>query len=416
MPKKIKQTMVLLTPKVNKVKVTPKPRKRRNKTNLLNNNRNEEMVVMKHPAVPESVATSNKVAYSNALASKVANLALTKQEVSFLKCAFAAPDFTGIDVAGVPDQYNGLSLVKKHKSIIPYNFAPLFDYYFILAPVPGIAFFSTSVPVGGPILDTTTFIAFPYSDFGSLFGTVSTANANTVSKFRFVSNHFELVPTVNQMTWTGNIQVFTVPLALSQMTTLGDTNSSLSWVINGVQGLNSTNSTQYTAPFNLGCFGAAYNRNSTFDFSPIMEAVISVPPNLSYLSFGAFGTFLNANGIPGFDNNMDSLVIKVSGVSAAESSILKTWACVEYQVLPGSGLYEYMTLSPCYSEQTLRLYREIISSLPVAVTFLDNANFWTRVLDIIKRVSGSLSVVPGPYGLIAGGINAAATGIETLVI
>jgi hypothetical protein len=411
MPKKIKQVTVMLTPKVNKVKVTPKPRKRRNKTNLLNNNRNEDTVFMKHPAVPESVATSSKRAYNNVLSSRLTGLALSKEDVSFLKCAFAAPDFSGIDVAGIPDQYNGMSLVKKHKNVVAASYAPAFDIYYILAPVPGIAYFTTSVPAGTSILATTTFLATGYSDFQTLFGLSSMSNANVVTKFRFVSNHFELIPTVNQMTWTGNIQAFTVPLELCP--SVVPATSTLAWDIHGLQGLNGANSTQYTAPFNLGCFGAAYNRNSTFDFQPVLENVDIIPPSGVP---GSFGSLLANGGIPGFDNNMDSLVIKISGVTAAESAIIKTWACVEYQVLPGTSIYEYMTMSPCYSEQTLRLYREIVSSLPVAVTFLDNANFWMRVLDIIKRISGSLSVVPGPYGLIAGGVNAVSTGIESLVI
>lgn len=396
-------------------RVVVKRRQRKNKIKSLGtSNRNEDTVVMKHPTFPDAVATSSKRAYSSVLHNKLAGAVLTKDDVSFLKCAFAAPDFSGIDVAGVPDNYNGMSLVKKHKLVRANNFNAAFDVYFILAPTPGIAYWTASVANGTPILPATTFTAVEYADFNTLFGVGAQTNANIVSKFRYVSNHFELIPTVNQMTWTGNVQAFTVPLSLSMIPATAD--GSLSWVINGVQGLNGTNSTQYTSPFNLGCYGAAYNRNSTFDFHSIMESVTSIPPDPGFSVIGSFGNFTHTNGIPGFDNNMDSLVIKISGVTATESAIIKTWACVEYQVLPGSSIYEYMTMSPCYNEHTLRLYREIVNSLPVAVTFLDNANFWMRVLDIIKRISGSLSVVPGPYGLIAGGVNAVSTGIEQLVI
>jgi hypothetical protein len=58
----------------------------------------------------------------------------------------------------------------------------------------------------------------------------------------------------------------------------------------------------------------------------------------------------------------------------------------------------------------------VILQLPVGVSFLENGDFWKRVLGIIKNISGALSVLPGPYGAISSGVNMMATGIDSLVL
>jgi hypothetical protein len=382
-------------------------------------NGSTQVTVMSHPNNTQPPAVSSKRTYLSKALTHTDTL--SEADWGFLKCAFAAPDFANTAVKGIPDNYNGMSLVKKHKSVGSVSLTANQDLYLLLFPIPGIAYASATVAAGTPILSTTTFTCVNYSDFTSLFGSTGNTAADIVTKFRFVSNHMEIVPTANQMTWTGNIQSFTIPVAVSsddvEVTAASATTGVMRRAITGLQALNSTNSNQYTAPFNLGCFAGAYNRNSVFDFNPILEGVSQIPQKASGpLPGGAFGIVTAPNNIPGFDNNMDSLVIKISGVTAAESFILKTWACVEYQAIPGSSVYEYMDLSPHYNERVLRLYREIINALPVAVTFIDNENFWARVLNIIRRVSGPLSYMPGPYGLMASGVNAAATGLRQLIL
>lgn len=40
---------------------------------------------------------------------------LTNDGLAFLKCAFAPPDFSDTQVRGIPDNYRGKTLLKKHR-------------------------------------------------------------------------------------------------------------------------------------------------------------------------------------------------------------------------------------------------------------------------------------------------------------
>lgn len=342
---------------------------------------------------------------------------LSDTGMAFLKCAFAPPDFANSNVRGVPDEFEGRSLVKKHRLIAPIVFGASLDTYIILAPIPGVAYCIATVAPGTPIIAATIFTAVTYSDFDQLFGGGNGINAaNVVTKYRFVSNHFELIPTVNQTNWTGNVQTWKLPLSVQVRSTIGLTNANNLYAISGLQGCNSTQSDQYTGPFNLGVYTAAYNAGANFPFTQVLENQQNIPATAG--SAGDFGQIVStgANCIPGMDNQFDSLVIKISGVgtNVFDSAILKTWACVEYQVLPNSSLYEYTSVSPC-DEFAIKVYRQIINELPVGVSFVDNENFWRRVLEIIRRVSGTMSIIPGPYGMAAGGMNSIATALETIL-
>lgn len=337
---------------------------------------------------------------------------VTKEGLSFLKCAFAPPDFAANDVGGVPDEFHGPSLVKKHRGVFPQGYGtPSVDVYYMLLPTPGIAFWSTSVTAGTPILATTVWTGILYSDFGTMFGTPATT-ANIVDKFRFVSNHIEVIPTVNQMQWTGNFQVWKMPVAVVERQAAVAGGETLT--VTGIAGANATNAAQYTGPFNLGLYAAAYNTGAKFDFNQITENRTSVPGVAP--AVGDFGQ-LTATAFTGLDNQFDSVLIKVSGTgtNVLNSVVVKTWACVEYQVTPGNLLYEFATLSPV-DPCALRIYREVINNLPVGVPFTENADFWNRVLNIIRLVTGSLSVLPGPAGMISGGLHTITSGVQSLMM
>jgi len=342
---------------------------------------------------------------------------MTAQGVSFLKCAFAPPDFAASDLAGVPDDFHGVSLIKKHRSISSYNLPADTDLYILLLPTPGVSYWYTTVAAGTNILYNTPFYAVNYSDFATLFGTQAGQTADIVTKFRFVSNHIECIPTVNQMNWTGNIQAFRFPCATTSRNSASDVDT---LTVTGLQALLSTNSLQYTGSFNMGVYAAAYNAGTKFDFQQIAEGRGAVPNSIA--TSGDFGQ-LNPNpgsstyGFTGLDEQFDSLCVKFSGIGAntLDSMIIKTWACVEYQVLPGNLLYEFASISPT-DPLAMRIYREVVANLPVGVAFYENENFWQRVLRIIRQVSGGLSLIPGPYGAIAGGVNAVSSGIEALVM
>lgn len=341
---------------------------------------------------------------------------LSESGMAFLKCAFAPPDFANSNVRGVPDLFEGRTLVKKHRIVAPFVCPANTDVYILLAPIPGIAYSIATVAAGAGVTATTVFTAVPYSDFSQMFGATSGANAaDIVTKYRFVSNHFELVPTVNQMSWTGNIQSWKLAASVAPRSAVGTTNANNLYSVVGLQSCNATNADQYTGPFNLGVYTASYSTGAVFSFNQVLESQTAIPNALQSGDFAQI-TATGTGCIPGMDTNFDTSLIKISGVGAntTNTAIIKAWACVEYQVLPGNSLYEFSTISPC-DEFALMLYKQIVNELPVGVSFIDNDTFWKRVLDIIRRVSGSLSIMPNQYGAIAGGVNAITTAIDHLV-
>lgn len=403
-------------PASNQVKqtATSKSAKRRQKRKALYPYRSEGV----YPSIQAPGVSSGaiqKARLSN-VQRLLAGAKVSPSGLSFLKCAFAPPDFDQTNVQGVPDKFEGKSLVKKHRLVTAYTFTPNLDTYILLAPVPGMAYFVATVPSGTPVISATMFIGFPYSDFTSMFGGNDGVNAaDVVTKFRYVSNHIELVPTTNQMSWTGSIQSWKLPLDIEVRNNAAGSPLNSLWTVTGLQGCNATNANQYTGPFNLGVYTACYSTGAEFAFNSILEAQPALP---SLLTVSDFGQLAPSSGcVTGLDSQFDSLIIKVSGVGSntLDTAILKTWACVEYQVLPGSSLYEYTTFSPC-DALAIDIYKKVINELPVGVAFTDNEGFWRRVLQIIRSMSGGLSLVPGPYGLAASGIHSLSTAIDTLTL
>jgi hypothetical protein len=325
---------------------------------------------------------------------------LSDPGISFLKCAFAPPDFQSTSVTGVPDDFRGMSLTRKHRFVGTGAFSSGTDYYYFLLPVPGVAYYVASVAAGTPLIAATTLTPVYYTDFASMFGTTA-STADIVTKFRYVSNHIEVIPTVNQMTWSGSIQCWKLPITLIHRQSVTPTDGD--WSVGGISGANTNLSNQYTGPFIMGLYSAAYNANGTFLFQPILESIANVPITVTSVDFGQIlstGGF----GFPGLDNEFESLVVKFSGITATENAIIKTWACVEYQASPNNALYEFQSLSPS-DPLSIELYRSIINGLPVGVPFEDNDSFWERVLRIVHQLTGVGSILPGPYGMASRGLN-----------
>jgi hypothetical protein len=354
--------------------------------------------------------------------SKMNLTGLTTAGAGFLKCAFAPPDFASEEIRGVPDEFEGLSLIKRHKLVSPFTISANTDYYFVLAPVPGYAYFYLSVTAGSTLTNVFTLTGVPYADSSTIFG--SNANYDTtadiLSDFRYVSNHIELIPTVNQMQWTGSIQVMRARLSMTvrpnQSTAYPANNIH---AVNGLQAINNFgNVQQYTGNFHAGCYSGAYNTDSSFNFCPIVEGLGSIPNSISSLD-GDFGQLGGYNNIPlaGIDPHFDSIMIKISGIGSntLDSMMIKTWSCVEYKVVTGSILYEYQNLSPC-DARALALYRAVIKQLPIAVPYFENEGFWERVLRIIKKMSAGGSFIPGPIGTVSSGVNAITSGLEQLLM
>jgi hypothetical protein len=366
--------------------------------------------------IPPSVSYGNSAGIKriNAGYQKLMRSKFSSEGVSFLKCAFAPPDFSVNKISGVPDTYEGNSLVKKHRLISPETFSNGRDHYIWLAPIPGVSHLSLITGAGTPVTQTDLWTPHYYSDYPSMFGTDATGQqtADIVTKFRFVSNHIEIVPTVNQMQWSGSIQAFKVPISLLPRQSSGVVSNDEFYSYSGMQAVNSTNSNQYSGPFFNGVYSGCFSQNCEFNFQQIIEGLGPRVPNTIKLG----QDFTSIDGfIPGMDNGFESLIIKISGITTDNNAALvKTWACVEYQVLAGTALYEYQTSSP-NDQMAIMAYKKLISELPVGVCYMDNENFWRRVLNLIRGVSGALSVVPGPYGAVATGVNMITTGINDLL-
>jgi hypothetical protein len=326
---------------------------------------------------------------------------LSDSGIAFLKCAFAPPDFANVSNVGVPDDFRGTSLVKKHRLVSPLSLVSTNDYYIILAPVPGVAYFQHTTAAGVAVASNATITGVNYSDFTTLFPTVQTL-ASVVPKYRFVSNHIEIIPTINEMTWSGSIFAWKVPLAVFIRESADTTTSDL-FSVSGLNGMNSTLQNMYTGPFIKGVYTACYSSNCVFNFKDTIQNVLNVPSTIQP-ALGDFGALNTTAGFPGLDDGFEAIVIKISGMTANQTCLIKTWACVEYQVSPNNGLYQFSTLSPC-DKAAIELYREIINGLPVGVPFEMNESFWTRVLQIIHSLTGVGSLLPGPYGTLSRGAN-----------
>lgn len=355
--------------------------------------------VVRAARIPKALNAPNAISALNRRPKRIAGPPMSPAGFAFLKCAFAPPDFANTGVQGIPDSFRGTSLVKKHRFTTTLTTLALNDYYILVLPVPGISMFLGAVATGTPILSSTIFNGVNYPDFTSIFPSFNAVSQNFTS-FRFISNHFELISTTNEFSWTGQITAWKFPLKM--IVRQGGASVSDLWSVDGIESLNAAQGIMYSGKTKDGIYIACYNDDADFDFTTITDGVGAVPAAIAGDDFGQLNTTVC---FPGFDNRFQCAVIKISGASGNNTFIMKHWACVEYKVNTNSSLYEYQTLSPCEDEKALKVYRELINSLPIAVPAAENANFWQRVLSIIRTISGVGALIPGPYGMISSGVN-----------
>lgn len=335
---------------------------------------------------------------------------ITPEGMSFLKCAFAPPDFTDTKVQGVPDEFRGQTLLKKHRLTQETVASSGTDYYFLLLPTPGVAFWYITKTSGTPVTSTDVLLPVRYSDFSNMFPSASGSTTNAVS-YRFISNHFELISTTNAMSYSGTISSFPFDAKLLNRNPALTTNGV--YTISGFESINSTNVPMYSGSTHLGVYTASYLNQTDFEFEPILENTLKLPNVIEGSDF----TQLDASSIgcmPGFYNCFQSRLIKLTGLTTTNSFVIKTWACVEYQLNNNSSLIDYRTLSPPLDPMAMKSYREIIHGLPIAVAAHENANFWNRVLNILRTITGYGAALPGIYGGISTGANMIVSGISDL--
>jgi len=306
-----------------------------------------------------------------------------------MKCVTSPNDFATDNFMGIPDDYDGRTITKRHTSV---NTMPTpnsaDDFYIVFAPTPGVAYWYGSRTTGS----TGTLALTPvyYSDFTTLFP--SGSEGSVVNAFRYASNVLEIVPTVNSMNWGGAIEVWKANL-------IGNagaypTTTTVQFVINGMESINAVKP-QSVLPFNHGMYSVTACCNAENMFQNILGAT---PPASIASDVSSWGGANNFIGI----GCQETVIVKMPYATASNSALIRTWACIEYTLTPTSLLYDYSHLSPPCDPVALQLVRQFIQSQPVAVAYYDNDSFWRRFTTWIRDVSGKLKVIPGITGEVAG--------------
>jgi hypothetical protein len=336
--------------------------------------------------------------------------ALTEAGSAFQKCTLAPADFTvNTGFQGIPDDYDGLTVSKAFKLINSFpSYTTGNDVYIVQLPIPGVAYLYGQRAAGNAGAITLTQVC--YDDASTLFG--AGTETNNVEAFRYASNVIEIIPTVNEMTWGGSIQVW--KSRVSSVNAVNTTISSGSYsTLYAIDGLGSINSVKASSvfPFIDGCYVPAFNTESTYQWTPVIANfpwadlntnISNSAPSArdSIIAFGV-GAPINYLGIGTFE----ATFIKIPAAIASQTAVIRSWACVEFQVNPMSIMYDYAHMSPMCDPVALMMVKEFHKSLPAGVCWKDNASFWESFLLWSKRITNIGKLVPGPVGQLMGGFN-----------
>jgi len=322
---------------------------------------------------------------------------ITHAGQQFLEAAFASVDFPNMgSFSGIPDGSPLNTVAYRHLYLK--NSADIFkpwtkegtQYCILLAPTPGVAFWvAENVDPTAGITSTTIWHAIVYDDFDDLFQTPSKATEQ-VTKFRYASNWFELVPAMNALSWTGNITVkkFSGSLVPCPAYTNGGSSVTYSMQVTGMESCNSTSIPTFVAPMNQGAYVCTLNNTRTFEYSNVLEDYDSINNGNS----SAYTNF--ENSFRGWGNLECALITLTTNyvVGPGQGQLLlpnffiRAGASVEY-VPQGNGIIHKMaTPSPPLDEAALDAYHMISRNMPVAVDYFHNAGFWDDLWDGIKKV------------------------------
>lgn len=359
---------------------------------------------------------------------QVGRVGITDAGYSFLKCAFAPPDFNLDPGKGIPDNYHGKALMKKYVLNVAKTFTAGKDTYMVVLPTPGEAYWFREYDNGTLPSSGDTFNGVPFPGFSGLFGTDGVRNVN-VSAFRYASMNIGIYPTSNQMQFAGSITVWKGPVSLG-MTMIKQTLSAeippLTLplnipIVNGLHAVTGTTGENFVTSFINGVYSSSVNCQADFDFSEIINDQDQMPNTEglgnSAAQFIRLVTPGGADGAVVGCGNMDAIFIRVSTpTGAVNNAIVKVWSCVEFQPNQQSVLYEYAGTSPPLDEVALEEYRCIANELPVAVIAAQNAGFWERVKTLLSGLLNAATYVPGPIGEVATGVRGIANTLSRLRI
>nr|QYF49914.1 MAG: putative capsid protein precursor [Sichuan mountain noda-like virus 1] len=355
---------------------------------------------------------------------------MSPEGVAFLKCAFAPPDFSVDPGKGIPDRYNGKTIAIKDCATNSISFPANQDTYIVVAPVPGYAYFSASVATG---VQPTDLVGTLFPTYSTNFGNATTGDAtvdyyntnnNNFTDFRYASLAAGLYPSTNYMSFSGSISVWKCDMNLMTNTVFAMTTAVTTTEVDTtrLQGLQSITPVvprdNYTENFMKGAFTVAFDQTGNFEWNPFhyrdnygnnAQASTGVP--IRRLTSPAAG----ASPLVGFGNT-ETIIIKVATGATAGSAILKVWNCIEFKARTDTNLYQFASLSPPYDPMALETYSKVRNQLPVAVCCEQNAFSWQRVLEVLKQIGYLGSHIPGPVGMVSGGIGAISEGLGNLLL
>nr|QXV86522.1 coat protein [Nodaviridae sp.] len=351
---------------------------------------------------------------------------LSEAGLAFLKCSFASPDFSVDPGKGIPDQFHGRTLSIKDCFTTAVTFTANTDTYIIVAPVPGFAYFQAQVPIG---TEPINFSGSPFPSYATNFGNGSDSN-NKFSKFRYASLAAGLYPTSNMMQFSGSIQVWRVDLNLAETLLPSLTNpqapvvgvqNELTVVNKRIQGLQGVvplaPRDNYSESFIKGAYTFAFDKSQDFTWTDFCASnEYRQAGGVSTTSIKRLFTTDPTNYLLTGLGNVNTLVFKITTPTAAvNTAILRIWNCIELQPDTNSALFQFSGVSPEHDPIALELYHNLKMRFPVAMPCSENAKFWETVLRAINEISKIGMLLPGPAGIISGGINTIAGAIQTLI-
>lgn len=343
---------------------------------------------------------------------------MTEMGMAFLKCAFAAPDFAVDPGKGIPDQFQGRTLAIKDCFTTALNFTPGVDTYILVAPVPGYAYFiaeSSTVGSAAP----PVFTGVPFPTFETNFGTGADFD-NKFSKFRYASAAAGLYPTSNFMQFAGSIQSWKIDLNLAEnlATALTTTTTNAQFLQKRVQGMQGITPLvprdNYSESFIKGAYTYAFDKTTNFEWEDFVSSTY-------YQETGTDATtrqmrYDGQHRLTGL-GNINTIVYKVSTpTGAVNSALFRVWNCIELQPDTNSGLFQFSGVSPPHDPVAMELYHSMKLRFPVAIPCSENTKFWASVLRMIQSLSGAGVMLPGPAGVISGGVHTIANAIGGLAL
>jgi hypothetical protein len=318
---------------------------------------------------------------------------------------------------GIPDDFDNRVIVDENTAV---NSLPAYtagqDLYIIQPPIPGLAYMWGQVAAGSRGVTLISFTPVFYSDTNTLFpiaGLVSTQKV--VDRYRMAANAIELVNVTNDNIWSGSIEAYKLELDYGtnqdQFTDVTTHVVSVEEpIINGLDGLFSSEP-GYVGAIRDGVYMTAFNLQVDYPMADVKinNTFTALSTNMSFLDANCQASntrFINTgiNIMPGF-GTLETNVIRLPAIAAAQALRIRTWQTVEYTVPSTSLLYSFAHLSPPCDPVAMALLKQIHHHFPMAVTAAQNASFWENVRKWAGRLTKLVSYVPGPIGAVSHLIN-----------